>query len=87
MTYTEKHFDLESCEQELHQDFIQNIAPSVVAQYSISDEIALDEAFNNWTDSLCKGGELCEYAYNNIAGIDWNDCDVMRSLEQAVLDN
>ena len=29
------------------------------------DEIAINEAFNNYTDSLCKDSEISDYHYNN----------------------
>lgn len=30
-----------------------------------NDEIMFNEAFNNYTDSLCKDKQITEYAYNN----------------------
>ncbi len=48
-------------ERECRRAFRDEIAPSIPA----NDRAALDEAFNNWTDSLCKSGQISERAYNN----------------------
>lgn len=40
-----------------------------------TDEVAKRETFNNWTDSLCKGDELCDQGYN--------DCDLIYTAEDA----
>lgn len=48
---------------ELRKRFTTNIQPSVVEQYG-EEDIALNEAFNNWTDALCKNGEICDRTYN-----------------------
>lgn len=53
------------------QDWLRNrfnteIAPAVVEMYSADDEIALNEEFNNWTDSLCKDGVISEEIYNEV---------------------
>lgn len=50
-------------EQALSAAFDEQIAPSVIAQYGEDDEPAMNEAFNNWTDSLCKDGEIHEEQY------------------------
>lgn len=45
-------------EDELSKLFDEEILPYVIEQYSEDDEIAINESFNDWTDSLCKEGEL-----------------------------
>ena len=57
-----------SSEDELSTLFDENIAPSVIKQYGEQDQPAMDEGFNNWTDMLCKEGEIhpaqyAEYCY------------------------
>lgn len=54
-----------SSEEEVSERFDENIAPFVIEQYSEDDRIAMNEAFNDWTDSLCKDGELHELQYEN----------------------
>jgi len=51
-------------EQELSDRFDDEIAPLIIDQYGEGDEPAMDEAFNDWSDSLCKDGELHELQYN-----------------------
>jgi hypothetical protein len=51
-------------EQELSDRFDEEVLPSVIAQYGEDDEPALNEAFNNWTDMLCKDGELHDEQYD-----------------------
>ena len=57
---------VEEMNETLNKRFKDEIAPLVIAQYSADDTVALDEAFNNWTDSLCKGGEICDSVYNGV---------------------
>ena len=47
------------------QRFRDEILPYVVAQYGPDDEPARNEAFNNWTDGLCKDGEISPWQYDN----------------------
>lgn len=54
----------------LRARFKEEIEPLVVEQYGADDEIALNEEFNNWTDSLCKDGEISQYVYNNVTRTD-----------------
>jgi hypothetical protein len=42
--------------------------PSVVASYGPRDKPACREAWNNWTDSLHKDGEITERQYNTWEG-------------------
>lgn len=52
-------------EEELSERFDDECAPHVIAQYGEGDEPALNEAFNNWTDALCKDGDLHPLQYNS----------------------
>lgn len=45
-------------------DFREFIEPVIVRRYP-SDRIALYEAWNNWTDSLCKSGLISQKQYDN----------------------
>jgi hypothetical protein len=54
-----------SSEEELSERFDEEIAPLIIEQYGEDDEPAMNEGFNNWTDSLCKDGEIHEWQYNN----------------------
>lgn len=44
--------------------FKEHIQPLVEAQYSKRDTVALNEAWNNWTDDLYKNGEISYKAYD-----------------------
>lgn len=45
------------------KDFKEINEPLVVARYSADDVIALREAFNNWSDMLCKDGQIDDTQY------------------------
>jgi hypothetical protein len=49
-------------------DFEENIKPAVIARYGADDEVALREGWNDWTDGLCKDGEISPWAYENWVG-------------------
>ena len=51
-------------EEELSEQFDEQVLPHVIAQYGENDEDAISEAFNSWTDSLCKDGEIHPEQYN-----------------------
>jgi hypothetical protein len=59
----ERIFD-EDCEK------VRNLWPeikqSIIDAYSEDDDVAINESFNDWTDSLCKDGEISGYTYDNI---------------------
>lgn len=48
------------------------IKPLVIAQYGADDEPALSESWNDYTDSLCKDGELSDLQYHYCPA--WDDC-------------
>ena len=51
-------------ERDLSNRFDEQIAPGVIALYRENDEPAMNEAFNNWSDMLCKEGEIHPEQYN-----------------------
>ena len=68
---------LESFETEINErifekdlDTVRSLWPEVramiVAQYGEKDEIALNQGFNEYTDSLCKDGQISGYTYDKI---------------------
>lgn len=60
-----EHKGFISSEEELSERFDRDVAPAVVAEYGEDDTVAINEAFNNWTDALCKDGEIHLEQYNN----------------------
>lgn len=52
-------------EDELSERFDSEIAPLVITQYGENDEPAINEAFNDWTDSLCTDGEIHPAQYDS----------------------
>lgn len=51
--------------REARKYFREHLAPSVIARYGKNDKAAMRIAFNDWTDSLHKNGEITERQYNN----------------------
>ena len=45
-------------------DFKENILPSIEKQYG-KDKVARCEAWNNYTDTLCKDGHITAKQYHN----------------------
>jgi len=41
------------------------ILPGVIAAYSESDKVAIRTAWNDWTDGLCKSGEITQKQYES----------------------
>jgi len=50
-------------EESLSAAFDEHIAPMVIERFGADDECAMNEAFNNWTDMLCKDGEMHAIQY------------------------
>lgn len=42
------------------------IKKMITDEYGEDDEIAINEGFNDWTDSLCKDGDISERTYNEV---------------------
>ena len=51
-------------EAELSERFYEAVLPDVIAKYGEDDQVAINEAFNDWTDMLCKDGDLHDEQYN-----------------------
>lgn len=51
-------------EEELSERFDADVLPDVIEAYGEDDEPAINEAFNDWTDMLCKDGELHPEQYD-----------------------
>lgn len=54
-----------SNEDELSERFDEEIALQVVEQYGADDVPAISEVFNNWSDMLCKDGDIHPIQYAN----------------------
>lgn len=72
--YIRDFYDFDSASESLNADFKEHIAPTVYATYP-NDQIAMNEAFNNWTDSLCKEGTIPEHLYNDVCCDDYTDSE------------
>lgn len=62
--------DIADTESTLRARFTEEVQPYVIAKYGADDTVALDTAFNDWTDSLCKDGEISESAYDQVTRTD-----------------
>lgn len=56
--------DMISSESELSEIFDREVMPAVIEQYGDNDIPAINESFNNWSDSLCKDGIIHELQYD-----------------------
>lgn len=52
-------------QKEARRIFREDIRPLVVKQYGASDTVALDEAWNDWIDSLNKDRIVSDYGAMN----------------------
>lgn len=52
--------------EQICEIFEMEIAPLVRQEYGADDYIALREEFNNWTDALCKDGQITEEMYEDM---------------------
>ena len=57
--------NLIASEQELSDLFDEEVLPSVLKSCDEDDEAAINESYNNWTDALCKDGEIHIEQYEN----------------------
>lgn len=55
--------DISEADEILRAEFWDSLSPELKAQFE-SDGPMRREAFNNWTDSLCKDGEICDDTYD-----------------------
>jgi hypothetical protein len=66
LRYDTELYDFETVEENISADFDDQIAPWVFEQYGRGDGPAFCETFNNWTDGLCKDGEISDETYDKI---------------------
>lgn len=64
--------DKDEAEQRIAEMFWSMIretseTPDQAVADMLADEPMMNEAFNNWTDMLCKDGAICDDAYNDLA--------------------
>jgi hypothetical protein len=70
-----------SSEDDLSERFDNEVMPSILGNYNKSkpgkaftDQHLVNEAFNNWTDSLCKDGEIHPLQYDEYGYIgEWSN--------------
>lgn len=53
-------------DRQVYDIFRTEIRPAIIEMYGEDDSIAIRETFNNWTDALCKDGEITEQQYNDL---------------------
>ena len=58
----------------------QSEREAIIEAYGEDDEPAMSEGFNNWTDALCKDGEISDWQYENTVLND-NDTSVVEYAE------
>lgn len=51
--------------KEAVEEFKRDILPHVIERYGKNDKPACREAWNNYTDALCKSGLITQYQYNS----------------------
>ena len=66
LRYDTEFYDFETVEENISADFDEHVAPFVFEQYGRGDGPAFREAFNNWTDGLCKDGEISDETYDRL---------------------
>lgn len=62
--------DLDATQEEVRKRFESELLDGLVEMYGADDTVALDTAFNDWTDMLCKDGELSDEAYDYVTRTD-----------------
>jgi hypothetical protein len=50
---------------EIVRRFREDVLPHVIAHYGRADRVAIREEWNNWTDALCKDGEISLQQYDS----------------------
>lgn len=45
-------------------EFKADILPHVIKQYGKNDKPAIEQAWNDWTDALCKNGRITQHQYD-----------------------
>jgi hypothetical protein len=53
-------------DEQVVECFEEFVLPHVIKDYGEDDEIAIRTAFNDYTDMLCKDGEISDEQYNDM---------------------
>lgn len=66
----DRALNLISSEEELSERFDDEVLPHIIETHGtkgeeFTDTIMINEEFNNWSDTLCKEGDIHEEQYNN----------------------
>ncbi len=69
---------------EAKYEFISEVLPAVLARYSADDDVAIAEAWNNWTDMLAKEGHITLHQYDTWDHPRFSAQDKLEALERAV---
>lgn len=64
-----------SSEQELSDLFDDEIAPAIIETFGDDDKPAMREAFNNWTDSMCRDHMIADIQYQEYTYVGKHDID------------
>ena len=62
--YAEENDSIFISEDAVSEYFDEYVAPMVLETYGPDDTTAFNEEFNNWSDALCKDGDLHAEQYN-----------------------
>ena len=56
--------NLISSEEKLSKRFDEDVLPSIIEAYGEDDQPAIDGGFNDWSDGLCRDGDIHEIQYD-----------------------
>ena len=68
----------------INNDFNENLAPHIVKAYGTNDQSAIDEAYNNYTDMLCKDNVIPEWVCNELTHDDYTESEWRGLLKEAL---
>jgi len=76
------------CEDELSERFDDEVMPSILEAHGkpgveFADQDMVDQAFNDWSDSLCKEGEIHPEQYNAYCYVG-QFADISETLDSSV---
>ena len=57
-------YGLPDSQQAMSDRFDEDVAPAVIKQFGADDDVAMSEAFNNWSDAMCKDGSISYVQYD-----------------------
>lgn len=69
--------------KQAHDQWRESNVPALIDQYGKDDEVAFSEDWNNYTDALCKDGELTDLQYHYCPA--WDE-DMPDSDQQFILE-